>query len=118
MRISDWSSDVCSSDLLRLCDHSLHIFDKAAVHLMRGDRCADAVDMSGDHEERFPTGTAFSPPNANLLDAGVSKLNWAGSSTSGNSQSGSGSMRLSTEGVTPAANTFIPSKNSEAPQAP
>src|SRR3546814_12604108 len=44
MRISDWSSDVCSSDLQHLeCD--------ALVLLDAVDRCRGAVDLAARHEQ-------------------------------------------------------------------
>src|SRR3546814_2122238 len=57
MRISDWSSDVCSSDLKRIhdrCKHA-HIVGACAVKSLRGG-CKSAKDVSAadHHAELMP----------------------------------------------------------------
>src|SRR3546814_20820366 len=50
MRISDWSSDVCSSDLDRTVEHDLALDDLVAVGLKRLDDVAyrdRAVELAG-----------------------------------------------------------------------
>src|SRR3546814_4963334 len=49
MRISDWSSDVCSSDLGQLCNlRREHVCDRVGVGLVRdGKHFRDAVDLRG-----------------------------------------------------------------------
>src|SRR3546814_3486833 len=51
MRISDWSSDVCSSDLLL----AVAVVDGGAFHLVRGDQAAGFVrgDVRVSHD-MFP----------------------------------------------------------------
>src|SRR3546814_19725396 len=47
MRISDWSSDVCSSDLI---GRTVHILDDSGYLVCRREQCSEviAVDLDGD----------------------------------------------------------------------
>src|SRR3546814_21007377 len=72
MRISDWSSDVCSSDLVRTCcngvcccrpgvvwldllrNWSLHEHEHAAVECI-GNCISDWIDLRADHEPDLST---------------------------------------------------------------
>src|SRR3546814_6372070 len=65
MRISDWSSDVCSSDLLRSVEERPRLVDVAALHgiadalLERlGQRGAAGEEQPGSHRHRQPQAEA------------------------------------------------------------
>src|SRR3546814_7501824 len=67
MRISDWSSDVCSSDLDRLEDHGLgHAF-------FIGDRIHDQQQFLA-HLFLTPRGTVLPPPSCWFVCLWVSSL--------------------------------------------
>src|SRR3546814_8659351 len=72
MRISDWSSDVCSSDLLQKVDHRLPAIARFAVDMLEemqgeGPRLVEQADIVrlGLHEigglERFHEGSEVGP---------------------------------------------------------
>src|SRR3546814_15828615 len=59
MRISDWSSDVCSSDLIHLRHDSTATADFAETHVRR----LEAMRRLGSLVEREPEGTWIIAPN-------------------------------------------------------
>src|SRR3546814_3289827 len=65
MRISDWSSDVCSSDLLddladrRRIQHRQHRRDQRVLGLVRAVRRLAAVIVAGDREKAAVRRCAF-----------------------------------------------------------
>src|SRR3546814_15841059 len=69
MRISDWSSDVCSSDLSRCAAVRRRSCDAAAVH--RKGRCLDGSTAASDD---LPGFGPFEIPIANFVDRMASLL--------------------------------------------
>src|SRR3546814_13852976 len=79
MRISDWSSDVCSSDLLddladrRRIQHRQHRRDQRVLGLVRAVRRLAAVIVAGDREKAAVRRCAFEiaelPRFAGTIDA-------------------------------------------------
>src|SRR3546814_7539072 len=67
MRISDWSSDVCSSDLGALPQRTRNVIDKVKLACLL--RVADAIHLDSRRSPRFIR-TITNP-------TGVSALHWA-----------------------------------------
>src|SRR3546814_7528251 len=75
MRISDWSSDVCSSDLLKPCRGSEQMLRSApcfrcvpiAAALQRGGSDDDPVSRLGDNLRHRPRGIEPMAVNSNII---------------------------------------------------
>src|SRR3546814_10070695 len=85
MRISDWSSDVCSSDLFALASHQ-----RAYAAWKNGEFKTEMVPVEGHDADGAPLLVDFDEvvrPDANLADLGKLKpaFNPKGSVTAGNS---------------------------------
>src|SRR3546814_1954721 len=81
MRISDWSSDVCSSDLLRLADGSLRTIHPAEIVMATSQIGTPIVPtiptlerFSGQvmHSSRFKRGSEWADRNVLVLGTGTS----------------------------------------------
>src|SRR3546814_12023126 len=81
MRISDWSSDVCSSDLLRLADGSLRTIHPAHIVMANSQIGTPIVPkiptmerFSGQvmHSSRFKRGSVWADRNVLVLGTGAS----------------------------------------------
>src|SRR3546814_8306499 len=86
MRISDWSSDVCSSDLLRLADGSLRTIHPAHIVMATSQIGTPIVPtiptlerFSGQvmHSSRFKRGSEWADRNVLVLGTGTSAHNIA-----------------------------------------
>src|SRR3546814_14114371 len=71
MRISDWSSDVCSSDLLGASGKIITAFDMARAFALGADWCNSArgfmfavgcIQAQACHTDKCPTGVATQDP--------------------------------------------------------
>src|SRR3546814_12483486 len=53
MRISDWSSDVCSSDLTNRYQTLSRLLAKLAIEIETGEHVSDALDRVESEEQQF-----------------------------------------------------------------